>query len=106
MEIVVPIEINQMRLYKRHIAKLTGQARGGPLAKEFTNFVKSRPSYFGKWKPLIEGDGLDPQYDLVCFIHWYDNRALLNAGSRHISFERDLPRIIEMIRVMKELNKE
>ena len=82
-----------MWLYPKDVQWLIGRKKTATFEflKEFKNFVEKRPNYFNPVKPIVDG-----QYNCLALMHFYENRNLLNAGSRSLNFKEDLPRLKEV----------
>lgn len=38
---------------------------------------------------------MDTLYDILCFAYYFENKDLLESGTRSITFKQDLPRLRE-----------
>lgn len=94
MNVVQAFPVAQYWAYPKDLSIMFGYKNLAGMLKDFRGFAKSRPNYFSPVKPFIEGDG-DTRYNVFAFAHYFENRALLNAGTRSLSFKKDLPRLIE-----------
>lgn len=81
--------------YPRDIAHIFGYKSPTLLLREFRQFCDKRPNYFKPAKPYIQEEGSDIRYNIFCFAHYFENKGMLDAGTRSLKFEQDLPRLIE-----------
>ena len=72
--------------------KLVGRKNPTPLLKGFKEFVRKRPNYYNliSRKPYVEIDKGLVSYNLICFLHYFTNRDLLDSGSRSVKLEDDI----------------
>lgn len=66
------------------------------LLKDFRNHADENESKFYPYKPYIKNHGMDTLYDIICFAYYFENKDLLDAGTRSISFKEELPRLKEV----------
>lgn len=95
--IVRVTKLGQLYAFPRDIAVLIGQKSPTRFLKRFRDFCESRPNYFEGQYPYLEMEGSDVTYNIYCFLHWFEHRDLLDAGSRCVSFKKDIKRIREMV---------
>lgn len=95
MNILKASFIPQYWALPKDIAHIFGYKSPTKLLSEFRSFCKKRPNYFKPVMPYREIDGTDTIYNVYAFAHYFENRKLLDAGSKSIKFEDDLPRLIE-----------
>ena len=88
MEMVKPIKVLSPWLFNKDAGKLVGLKNPSVLLKNFREFSDKNPSYFKGFKPYLKFDGHDTQYNLYCFVHYYENRYFLDQGVRSIKFDR------------------
>lgn len=81
--------------YTRDIALIFGYKNPSGLLKKFRLFCDERPNYFNPATPYIKDNSSDTKYNIFCFAHYFENRGLIDAGTRSLKFENDLPRLIE-----------
>ncbi|TLQ49310.1 hypothetical protein FEZ33_01375 [Ruoffia tabacinasalis] len=79
----------------KDIALIFGYKSPTKLLTSFRAFCDSRPNYFNPTKPYRELEGTDTIYNVYAFAHYFENRQLLDAGTRSLKFENDLPRLVE-----------
>lgn len=65
------------------------------MLRRYRNFCNARPNYFAPRKPYNEHEGSLTVYDVLCFAHYFENRSMLDAGSKSLDFKKDLPRLRE-----------
>lgn len=78
---------------RKNIAEIFGYKNPSDLLK---NFRELDPEIFHPYKPFVKNTGMDTMYSIICFAYYYENRDLIEAGSRSISFEKELPRLKEI----------
>lgn len=93
MNIITANFTPQYWAYRKDIINVFGYKNPTELLRRFKEFCEARPNYFNPCTPFLE-EG-DTQYNLYCFAHYYENRGLLDAGTRSLKFKDDLPRLIE-----------
>lgn len=79
--------------YPNTISIICGYKHPAKILKSFREFCEKRPNYFSPCRPYHTNG--EPQYNVYCFMHYYENRKLLDSGTRSLKFKDDLPRIIE-----------
>lgn len=80
----------------KDIGRIFGYKDPTKLLRGFREYADSHPIAFGSYKPYIKNKGLDTLYDIVCFAYYFENKDLLEAGTRSVKFERELPRLKEV----------
>lgn len=65
------------------------------LLKNFREYAEKNPKTFYPHKPFIKNNGMDTLYDILCFAYYFENKDLLESGTRSITFKQDLPRLRE-----------
>lgn len=93
MEIVKVREVTQFWAFPKDIAHIFGYKSPTKLLRAYREFCEVRPNYFKPMLPYREIPGTDTVYNVYCFAHYFENRAMLDAGTRSLNFEKDLPRI-------------
>lgn len=63
------------------------------LLKNFREYAEKHPKTFYPHKPFIKNNGMDTLYDIMAFAFYFENRDLLESGTRSISFKEELPRL-------------
>lgn len=66
------------------------------LLKDFREYADEHPKAFDPHKPYIKNAGMDTLYDIISFAYYFENRDLLEADTRSLSFKKDLPRLREV----------
>lgn len=79
----------------KDIALIFGYKSPTKLLTSFRAFCDGRPNYFNPTKPYKAEEGTKTLYNIYAFAHYFENRELLDAGSRSIKFDDDLPRLIQ-----------
>lgn len=93
MKVLTVVKTPQYWAFPKDIARITGYKSPTKLLKSFRDFCEARPNYFKPCKPILV-DG-ETQYNIACFLHYYENRTLLDSGTRSLNFKDDLPRLME-----------
>lgn len=81
--------------FPKDIALIFGYKSPTKLLRAFRGFCDSRPNYFKPTMPYRELEGHDTVYNVFAFAHYFENKKLLDAGTRSLSFDSDLPRLVE-----------
>lgn len=84
---------SQVWASRKNIAEIFGYKNPSDLLKRFRELD---PDMFYPYKPFVKDTGMDTMYNIICFAYYYENRDLIEAGSRSISFEKELPRLKEI----------
>ena len=84
---VIPIQ--QLYAFPKDIMTLIGRGKTAThyITKEYQEFVRDRPNYFNPLTPLVDNTGETIQYNVICFLHFFENRSQLRSGSRSIVFD-------------------
>lgn len=93
MNIVHVKTVKQQYAMTKDIARLFGYKSPARLLKEFRDYADANPSVFAPYKPYIKNEGMDTLYDIICFAYFCENKDLILAGTRSISFKEELPRL-------------
>lgn len=91
----IKIKTQQFAMTK-DIARIFGYKDPAKLLKGFREYSDSNPKAFKPYKPYIKNQGMDTLYDIICFAYYFENKDLLDAGTRSISFKEELPRLREV----------
>lgn len=86
-------EVGQLYGFAKDISKLFGYKDPTKLLKDFRKYADENKSAFHPYKPYIKNQGMDNLYSIVCFAFYFENRDLLEAGTRSITFKKELPRL-------------
>lgn len=80
---------------------LVGRKNPTPLLRGFKAFVNKRPNYYNpiSRKPYVEIDKGLVSYNLICFLHYFVNRDLLDSGSRSVKLEDDIDGLKTMFQI-------
>lgn len=81
---------------RKDIACIFAYKNPSNLLKQFRQFADDNPKAFYPYKPYIKNVGMDSLYDILCFAYYFENKDLLEAGTRSISFKEELPRLKEV----------
>lgn len=79
----------------KDIALIFGYKSPTKLLTSFRAFCDSRPNFFNPTKPYRDLEGSETVYNIYAFAYYFEHRKLLDAGTRSLKFENDLPRLIE-----------
>lgn len=97
MELLTIRETKQIYAFPKDIGLMFGRKAPSRLLTSFRAFCDSRPNYFNPiTKPYVDMAGSGTQYNVLAFAHYYENKDLLDAGSRSINFKADLGRLKEV----------
>lgn len=98
MQLVESKPINQVWAYNNDIAEIFNYKSPATMLKQYREFCDRNPSYFKPHKPYLKFQGKTMVYDVFCFAFYFENRDLLEIGSRSmlVSFQEDLERIKEV----------
>lgn len=96
MEILQAKKKTQQFAFTKDIASIFGYKDPVKLLKGFREYADSHPSAFNPYKPYVKNRGMDTLYDIVCFAFYFENRDLLDSGTRSITFKQELPRLKEV----------
>lgn len=100
------VKYSMLWAYPKDLEKLTNRSRSGVgrVKQSFREFLDRNPRYFEPYfkaeHVILEIPGETVQFNLLCFIHYYQNRVYLDAGvlpSR--PFYEDLKYIKELLKV-------
>lgn len=80
----------------KEIARIFCYKNPSTLLKHFREYAAEHPKAFYPHKPFIKNRGMDTLYDIVAFGYYFENKDLLEAGTRSISFKEELPRLREV----------
>lgn len=90
-------EITQKYALRKDISKIFGYKSPERLLKDFRSFVDENPTYFKPIdKPYVKNNGFDTLYNIYAFAFYFENKDLVDAGSRSISFKKELSRLKEV----------
>lgn len=89
-------KISQQYASRKNIAKIFDYKDPTKLLRGFRDLVDNNPSMFHPYKPYIKNNGLDTLYSIICFAYFFEFKDLLEAGTRSISFKKELPRLKEI----------
>lgn len=96
MEMVSIKTKTQQWAMAKDIGRILGYKQPSLLLKRFREFADKNPNYFAPHKPYLKIQGMDTVYDILCFAFYFENRDLLDAGTRSLNFKKDLPRLREV----------
>lgn len=99
------VKYSSVWVYPKELVKITGRSRSGVsnLQKSFNEFLDRQPKYFEPYfkaeHVILDIPGETVQFNVLCFIHYYQNRAYLDAGILPTrSFDEDLKYIKEWLK--------
>lgn len=98
MKVLTVVNKTQQYAMRKDIAKIFGYKDPGRLLKGFRDYADANPGAFKPHTPYVSNTGMEPLYDILCFAYYFENRDLLDAGSKSISFKAELPRLREAYR--------
>lgn len=81
---------------RKEVARIFCYKDPSRLLKDFREYADSHPKAFYPHKPYIKNAGMDTLYDIMSFGFYFENKDLLEADTRSISFKDDLPRLREV----------
>lgn len=80
----------------KDIARIFCYKNPSTLLKHFREYAAEHPKAFYPHKPFIKNKGMDTLYDIVAFAYYFENKDLLESGTRSITFKKELPRLREV----------
>lgn len=87
----------QKYAFHKGIAEIFGYKSPGRMLKDFRDFVDGNPNYFKPIKrPYVKNKGLHTMYSIYAFAFYFENKDLVDAGSRSISFKKELENLKEV----------
>ncbi|MGX7091217.1 hypothetical protein [Hutsoniella sourekii] len=92
MNIVKVFKSPSYWLYPGDLGDIISRKQPTKILRAFREFCDNNPHYFYPCKPYR--DEGKTQYNIYCFLHYFENEGLLEAGTRSLSFEEDLPRLM------------
>lgn len=95
MTIVQTKTKTQQYATKKDIARIFCYKDPTKLLKSFREYADNNESKFHPHKPYIKNAGMDTLYSIICFAYFFENKDLLEAGTRSITFKEELPRLKE-----------
>lgn len=96
MQLVTGVTKRQLYAKRSDIAVVFGYKNPNDLLKRFREYADDNPSVFVPYKPYIKNSGMDTLYNITCFGYFFENKDLLEAGTRSISFKKELPKLKEV----------
>lgn len=96
MEIIKAKIKTQQYASRKEIARIFCYKDPSKLLKGFKEYADGHPNAFYPYKPYIKNYGMDTLYDIICFAFYFENKDLLDADTRSISFREELPRLKEV----------
>lgn len=98
MQVLTVVKKTQQYASRKDIGRIFGYADPTRLLKAFRDYADADKDVFFPRKPYIKQSGMDTIYDIVCFAYFIENKDLLEAGTRSVSFKEELPRLREAYR--------
>ena len=95
MNLVKVRDITQVYAFPQDLSRMVGYKDLTKILRRYREFCDARPNYFLPRLPYIKEEGSLTHYDVLCFAHYFENRSMLDAGSKSLSFKKDLPRLRE-----------
>lgn len=96
MEEIKVRTLHQVWIFQKDVSDIFNYKSPSGLLKRFREFSDKHPNFFLPHKPYLMQDSSLIQYDVFCFAFYYENRGLLEAGSRSIKFQDDIERLKEV----------
>ena len=81
---------------RKTIAEIFDYKNPSSLLKTFREIADEQPHVFKPYKPYVKNKGMDTLYNVICFAFYFENKDLLEAGTRSIKFADELPRLKEV----------
>src|SRR5699024_5274178 len=81
---------------RKTIAEIFDYKNPSKLLKTFRELADEQPHIFWPFKPYVKNKGMDTLYNVICFAFYFENKDLLEAGTRSIKFSEELPRLKEV----------
>lgn len=81
---------------RKTIAEIFDYKNPTSLLKTFREIADEQPHVFRPYTPYIKNNGMDTLYNIICFAFYFENKDLLEAGTRSIRFSDELPRLKEV----------
>lgn len=106
MEMLTANKITQRWAMAKDIGIIFGYKAPAKLLKGFRDFADNHPNYFSPYKPYLKQSGLDTTYEIICFAFYYENKDLLDAGSRSVKFNsQEIARLKEAYKEWINMNQ-
>lgn len=96
MKVIEAINISQRYAFKKDIGRVFNYKDPAKLLKSFREYAENNANVFHPYKPFIKNAGMDTLYSIICFAYYFENKDLLEAGTRSIRFKDELPRLKEV----------
>ena len=81
---------------RKTIAEIFDYKNPSKLLKTFRELADEQPHIFRPYKPYVKNKGMGTLYNVICFAFYFENKDLLEAGTRSIKFADELPRLKEV----------
>ena len=96
VQIVHSVKRGQTYALPKDLSIIFGRKSLDKLLKAFREYADGNESKFYPYKPYIKQQGLDTLYNIVSFAFYLENKDLLEAGTRSITFEDERERLEEV----------
>lgn len=96
MHIVTGKVVHQQFAFKKDIGRIFNYKDPTRLLKSFRDYADDNTKAFHPHRPYIKNIGMDTLYNILAFAYFIENKDLLEAGTRSISFKEELPRLKEV----------
>lgn len=93
MQLIQAVTKTQQYATRKDIARIFGYKDPTRFLKNFREYANKHPKAFYPHKPFIDNEGMYTLYDIMAFAFYFENKDLLEAGTRSISFKEELPRL-------------
>lgn len=96
MEVLTVKSKTQQYASRKEIARIFCYKDPTKLLRDFREYADDHTQSFYPYRPYIKNHGMDTLYDIICFAYYFENRDLLESGTRSITFKQELPRLKEV----------
>lgn len=96
MQLVTGVTKTQLYAKRSDVAVIFGYKNPNALLKSFREYADEHANVFLPYKPYIKNSGMDTLYNILCFGYYFENKDLLEAGTRSIHFKQQLPNLKEV----------
>ncbi|TLQ08511.1 hypothetical protein FEZ48_03510 [Marinilactibacillus psychrotolerans] len=93
MQLLQAVTKTQQYATRKDIARIFCYKNPSQLLKDFRDYAVEHPNTFLPHKPFIKNKGMDTLYDILAFAYYFENKDLLEAGTRSITFKEELTRL-------------
>lgn len=90
------ISAHQVWGFQKDIAVIFSYRSPSGMLKRYRDFCDRNKSFFEPHKPYLDFEDSSYIYDIYCFAYYFENRGLLESGTRSLRFKDDLKRLKEV----------